>query len=142
MNRKEKFLTAVQILAPGDQVILKAAENVAEEGLPLASGGTALRFVAAMQRMNGEATSCKSRSRSEKRRSTTPAFSDAHSPLALEHALHIKSAEFWLRIGEPLEALADLENLPESARGNSWVRKIHASAIRAAKEFQAMSMGV
>ena len=53
MNRKQMFLQAVQILAPGDEFILQAAQLVREEVLPARPGGAALEFVAAMERVRG-----------------------------------------------------------------------------------------
>ncbi len=55
MNRKERFLTAVRILAPEDTSILQAAACVSEDSLPLAPGGVALEFVVAMQRAHSPA---------------------------------------------------------------------------------------
>jgi hypothetical protein len=45
MKRKQQFLRAIETLAPGDQFILKAAQSVPEESLPLAPGGAALELV-------------------------------------------------------------------------------------------------
>jgi hypothetical protein len=55
----------------------------------------------------------------------------APTVIAFEDALRIKSAEFWLRLGEPLEALADIQELPPSVRRSSWVHRLHAAATRA-----------
>ena len=51
MKRKRQFLRAVQILAPGDTFILKAAQCVPEESLPVTPGGAALDLVVAMQKL-------------------------------------------------------------------------------------------
>src|SRR5260370_5786427 len=51
MKRKQQFLKAIQILAPGDTFIRKAAERVTEESLPVAPGGAALELVVAMQKL-------------------------------------------------------------------------------------------
>jgi hypothetical protein len=48
--KKEKFLTAVQILAPNDAFILQSAQLVREETLPAFPGGAALEFVVALRR--------------------------------------------------------------------------------------------
>jgi hypothetical protein len=60
--------------------------------------------------------------------------SNLMGPIALEHAVRAKSAELWLRLGEPLEALAEIENVPQRLRRNFWVHKLHAAALRAAEE--------
>ena len=69
MNKKEKFLKAVKILAPHDQFILQTAQCVNEESLPVAPGGAALEFVVAMQRLTSPAWSCKTRFKLSHRRS-------------------------------------------------------------------------
>jgi hypothetical protein len=51
MNRKEKFLSAVQILAPGDSRLLNIAHRVREEELPAFPGGAAIEFVVCWQRL-------------------------------------------------------------------------------------------
>jgi hypothetical protein len=56
---------------------------------------------------------------------------------SFEHALRIQSAEFWLRLGEPLEALAEIESLPQNLRRNSRVHQLQMGATIAAKAFQA-----
>jgi hypothetical protein len=58
-------------------------------------------------------------------------------PLPLEDAMRAKSAELWLRLGEPLEALAELENMSPGRRRNSWVHLLQAAATRAARSFGA-----
>jgi len=62
-----------------------------------------------------------------------------HAPaiIAFGHALRIQSAEFWLRLGEPLEALAEIEALPQHLRRNSRVHQLQMGATSAAKLFQA-----
>jgi hypothetical protein len=47
-------------------------------------------------------------------------------------ALRVKSAEFWLQLGQPLQALNELRNLPEGAYNNPWTKKVLQSASRAA----------
>jgi hypothetical protein len=51
MNKKEKFLRAVQILAPGNNLIMQVAQRVSEEQLPFSPGGMALELVAKMERL-------------------------------------------------------------------------------------------
>ncbi len=50
MKRRQRFLNAVQILAPGDKFILWAAQGVPEESLPVCPGGAALDLVVAPQK--------------------------------------------------------------------------------------------
>jgi hypothetical protein len=47
-DTKQKFLSAVQILAPKNQTILQLAGHVPEERLPLFPGAAALQFVASV----------------------------------------------------------------------------------------------
>lgn len=61
-------------------------------------------------------------------------------PVPVEHAVRAKSAEFWLRLSEPLEALAEIENVPHWARRNSWVHRVHAAAVCAARDFEARAV--
>lgn len=61
----------------------------------------------------------------------------AHVPVPLEHAVRAKSAEFWLRLSEPLEALVEIENVPHWARRNRWVHRLHAAAVRAVRDSEA-----
>src|SRR6266702_102541 len=101
MNKKENFIRAVQILAPPDQIMQQAARRVSEEGLPAATVGAALEFVVAMQRMRAPAWPCKTRFKLAHRRlaahTTCPV---AQESLPLKHALKVKSAEFWLKLGQ------------------------------------------
>src|SRR5438876_5662304 len=109
MNKKERFLKAVQILAPDDQFILQSAHCVAEDSLPAAPGGAALEFVVAMQRLTRPAWRCKTRFKLAQRRSAThTSCAVAQDPLALKHALKVKSAEFWLKLGQPDQALLEI----------------------------------
>ena len=58
---------------------------------------------------------------------------DRHG-LALRDALLVKQAEHWLQLGEPVQALNQLQSLPASAEMNTWVLKVHVAAIHAAME--------
>lgn len=55
-------------------------------------------------------------------------------PLPLNHAVCVKSAELWLRLGEPLEALSEIENVPHSFRRNIWLHRLHVIASREAQK--------
>jgi hypothetical protein len=48
MNKKQKFIQAVRILAPDNNFIIELAHRVREDDLPTCPGGAALEFVAAL----------------------------------------------------------------------------------------------
>jgi hypothetical protein len=48
-------------------------------------------------------------------------------------ALHIKLAELWLMAREPKAALAELDELPEKIRQESWPASLLARALVALK---------
>jgi len=48
MNKKQKFIQAVRILAPDNNLIIELAHRVREDDLPTCPGGAALEFVAAL----------------------------------------------------------------------------------------------
>jgi hypothetical protein len=45
------------------------------------------------------------------------------SPLPLSAALRVKSAEYWLELGEPGQAMKELDRLPSFMRKHPWVVK-------------------
>jgi hypothetical protein len=51
-NIKQQFLTAVRILAPENDLILKLAQRIPEEQLPAYPGGAALEFVTSLQKFS------------------------------------------------------------------------------------------
>jgi hypothetical protein len=130
MNREP--LKTLYASAPGRLSQLETPDDAAESSVPAKPETTIPKVPAA---------SCSSRFKSISF-GATESYVPRHPPavIALEHALHIKSAEFWLRLGEPLEALAEIEGLPLRVRMNSWVHKLHAAATWAAREFQAGSV--
>jgi hypothetical protein len=69
-----------------------------------------------------------------------PQIYSADVPVRLEHAVRAKSAEFWLRLSEPLEALAEIENIPHPARRKGWVHRLHEAAVRAARDSEASAV--
>lgn len=157
MNRKQQFIQAVQILAPGDPFILRAAERVREETLPPIPGGVALEFVAAMERFRSRFPhQAKTRRRKRQQRSdhrnktfllVMASGQDpvgkpvpVQHPIALQHALRIKSAENWLELGQPLHALVELEHLPKGARKHPWAMRVMDLASSAARELEQMSI--
>ncbi len=52
--------------------------------------------------------------------------------LPLRDALAVRSAEFWLALGEPRLALREFESLSELARLNAWCQRVHHYAQVAA----------
>ena len=55
----------------------------------------------------------------------------ARHGLPLHHALRVKQAEYWLELGEPVQALAQLKTLPASAEKNGWALKVQMAAVHA-----------
>jgi hypothetical protein len=53
MNKKQKFIQAVRILAPDNNFIIELAHRVREDDLPTCPGGAALEFVAALMGIAG-----------------------------------------------------------------------------------------
>ena len=140
MNKKESFIRAVRILAPDDQIIHQAARRVSEDGLPAAPGGAALEFVVAMQRMRVPAWPCKARFKSFGRGSHKPNNATAsESQIRLEDAIRVKAAEFWLKLGQPEQALLEIKSLPERLQKHPSVVKVHLAVMRAARELNESS---
>ncbi len=123
MKRKEQFLQAVQILAPNNPFIYQAAQRIPEEVLPIAPGGVALELVVAMQRRH--------KANQDKSRNPTTATNE---PLSLSHRLRIKSAEYWLKLGEADQALKELERLPQGASSHPAAIKAVVNALGLLRE--------
>ena len=135
VKRKGIFLKARQILAPNDPSIQQAAQRVTERQLPVAPGGVALAFVAAMQDVPNPSWPCKARFKGRLPRSEKSENNAAPQPqIGLSHAIRIKSAEFWLKLGESEQALLEIRALPERLQKHSSVLKIHLAIVRAARE--------
>ncbi|MGH7869520.1 MAG: hypothetical protein ACREP9_18275 [Candidatus Dormibacteraceae bacterium] len=132
MNSKEHFLNAVQILAPGDEFMLQAATEVPEESLPAAPGGMALEFVVALQRENPPVFPCRSRLKSSSHRNASTVKEAID--FSLQHALKLKAAEFWLRLGDPAQALIEIQTLSEKLQKHPQVLKVQLTAIGAMRE--------
>jgi hypothetical protein len=54
--------------------------------------------------------------------------------IGLKEALRIKSAEFWLMLGQPTMALNEIANVPRSTRQHPWVREVLLDAVRSVQE--------
>jgi hypothetical protein len=153
MNRKQKFMQAVRILAPGDQFILRAARGVREETLPMAPGGAALEFVATMEKVKAAEPSASPPARAAApersgrieagagmQPSAGPRGQDLEpaerkqGQLPMQEALRVKSAEFWLKLGQPVQALMELNQVPDSLRKHPWALRVFLAAMRQAWE--------
>ncbi len=55
----------------------------------------------------------------------------AQTRIALADALYVKSAELWLKLGEPKQALAELQRLPLRARKHPWALEVFDSISQA-----------
>ena len=51
--------------------------------------------------------------------------------LPLRDALPVRSAEYWLRLGQPDLALKELETLPETVRQQQWALRVQLAARHA-----------
>jgi hypothetical protein len=111
MKRKQHFLRAVQILAPGDSFTLKAAQRIPEESLPVYPGGAALELVVTLQKLRPQP-------------SGNSSTEEPETNLSLDHALQVQGANYWLALGEAEQALLELGALSESA-------SMHHSAVKA-----------
>ena len=147
MNKKESFIRAVQILAPNDQFIHEAAERVQEEILPIAPGAAALDFIVAMQtwkKENGRTTEHSARRYSHPRHDDTEnllkngrekcshnSMGKRRSKIRLKDSVRVKSAEYWLKLGEPVQALLELQHLQKRSKKDPWVVKVFVSAMGA-----------
>jgi hypothetical protein len=125
MKRKQQFLRAIEILAPGDQFILKAAQSVPEESLPLAPGGAALELVVVLQKLKPEAS--RDFSPSTRRE---PECGGCEGQLSMSHALRIQSAHYWLELGDADQALLELGGLSASASEHPSAVKARVAVVR------------
>ena len=51
--------------------------------------------------------------------------------LAFPDALRLMSAELWLRLGEPVQALLELQKLTKSAAKHPWAERVFQMARQA-----------
>ncbi len=58
----------------------------------------------------------------------------AGEPIRFRDALHIKSAEFWLRLGQPAQAQEELQRLSSDARKHPWTNRVLAKVLLACRE--------
>lgn len=142
-SRKLRFLRAVQILAPRDGFIQRAAARVDEETLPAFPGGAALEFVAGLEKLRARLAGAGAAWRPDRRsKGNGPgevgggvdAEDNAAGEISMADGLRVKTAEYWLKLGEPTEALIELEGVSESVRRLPSVVKVQLAALRAARE--------
>jgi hypothetical protein len=134
MKRKQQFMQAVQILAPGDQFIHQVAQGIPEEKLPAFPGGAALEFVVAAQKLREPVNDIHIKTSSGQSQSCCNQPASPEKALSLSHSLQIKSAEYWLRLGEPDQALRELERLPARSWGHGWALKTRIAAMGALRQ--------
>jgi len=119
--RKQQFMQAVQILAPGDQFIYQAAQRIPEEKLSAYPGGAALEVVVAFQKLREPIN--------------IPIKPNPHPStafpghLSLSHAISVKSAELWMELGEADQALRELEALPRDAWNHPAAVEVRVAAL-------------
>ncbi len=51
--------------------------------------------------------------------------------IALKDAIHVKGAEFWLKLGEPYEALQELDQIRWRTKIHPWATFTFIAALRA-----------
>jgi len=54
-----------------------------------------------------------------------------HEPIPLKTAVRVKSAELWLKLGEPMQALRELQRLSYRDRRHPWAMRVSRSVYRA-----------
>ena len=57
--------------------------------------------------------------------------------IALPEAIRVKSAEFWLKLGYPIQALLELQRLPPLGRKHPWASRVFVTALRTARSYYA-----
>lgn len=62
--------------------------------------------------------------------SPPPCVRIAAPELNLQEAVYVKSAELWLKLGQPAEALLELNNLSAVSRNHPWALKVIQKAYR------------
>jgi len=57
--------------------------------------------------------------------------------LPLREALPVRSAEYWLQLGQPALVLKELETPPETARLHPWSLRVHVAVLHATNAISA-----
>ena len=55
----------------------------------------------------------------------------AKTNLGIKDAVRVKSAEMWLKMGEPFQALLELQRLPKKAWKHPWTENVFWRAAHA-----------
>jgi hypothetical protein len=134
--RKQRFMGAIQILAPGDPLIYQAAHRMPEEILPAFPGGAMLELVAGFQELR-KSINLPIKSNAGRSGHHIPGCHQARAGkdrLPLSHALQVRSAEYWLRLGEADQALRELEALPQSAWNHHSAVEARVAAVGVLQE--------
>ncbi len=141
MNKKEQFLKSIEILAPGDALLFKIANLVAEASLPAFPGAAALELVAAVERLKPLLADWLSyrtkRPTSKCNHQSCRAVAnrkELRKGLPLSDAMRVESAEYWLGLGQPVEAIMELDRVSEASKKHPWFVKAKVSAVGALRE--------
>ena len=122
MKPEQQFVGAVQVLAPGDQFTLNPAKRVTEEKLrPAFHGGAAHELVVGVQKL-------KSTMNQETERA------GRGKELSLSYALRIKSAQYWLALGEVDQALLELGALSTTASNHPLAVRARVAVLQAVRQ--------
>jgi len=136
--RKQQFLQAVRILAPGDPFIYQAACRIPEKRLPAFPGGATLEFVAAFQKLRESISIIpliKAKANHARHNKPGPGLATSLTGrLSLSHAIQVKSAEYWLKLGKADEAVRALESLPQTASNHPSAIKVRIAALEVLRE--------
>ncbi|HTL58904.1 MAG TPA: hypothetical protein VL361_24670 [Candidatus Limnocylindrales bacterium] len=57
-------------------------------------------------------------------------------PIRFRDALHVRSAEFWLKLGKPYLALLELQHLPDATQAHPWATVVWRQAVRSVRQAQ------
>lgn len=150
MNNHQRFMRPVKALAPDDQLIFQAAQQVTEEKWPGCPGIAALEFLVRLamlldqQPRPSKPTSKKPQQHEDPNQACVVIKTSADDlvgkplpiryPLALPNALRVMSAEHWLNRGQPDEALRELERLSSKAMKHPWALRVQQAAVSALRE--------
>jgi hypothetical protein len=131
MKSEQPTLDLSKILLPNRRYVFHIACG-RQPGSRLANAGRRIReFLGAMLGLNH------ARRQGLLTGGASPRLEAAHPGLSFCHALQVKSAEYWLILGEPFEALAELQTLPDVAKRDPWVLKVMVKATGMARARQA-----
>ncbi len=68
----------------------------------------------------------------------TPTPNEPPIRWSLSHALRLKAAEYWLQMGEPNQALQELDRLPKTTWGDPRVIKARLAAVGILRKMNAL----